>query len=146
MPIDQETIKDKLTMIGEYITELEPFLKYSNEDIVADKSKLRNVERLLQLIVDEAVDVNSHLIAELNLESPREYRGTFIILGKNGIMPAGFAEKISESVGLRNGIVHQYEKIDTGRMLNDIRNNIGDYTEYMRFVADFVEKKNSVRL
>lgn len=144
MPIDLETVKDKLTMISEYITELQPFLKYSNEDISSDKSKLRNVERLLQLIVDEAVDVNSHLIAELNLESPREYRGTFIVLGKNGIMPAPFAEKISESVGLRNGIVHQYEKIETGRMLNDIRNNIGDYVEYIKYVTEYVDKKKVV--
>jgi len=141
MPIDQETVKDKLTMISEYITELEPFLKFSNKELTDDKSKLRNVERLLQLIVDEAVDVNSHLIAELNLESPREYRGTFIILGQQAILPPDFALKISESVGLRNGIVHQYEKIDTGRMLDDIRNNIGDYVKYVTFVADFISKQ-----
>lgn len=140
MPIDEETVKDKLTMIGEYITELEPFLKYSNKEISVDKSKLRSVERLLQLIVDEAVDVNSHLIAELNLESPREYRGTFIVLGKCAILPEAFANKISESVGLRNGIVHQYEKIETDRMLDDIRNNIGDYVEYIKFITVFINK------
>jgi uncharacterized protein YutE (UPF0331/DUF86 family) len=141
MPIDEETVKDKLTMISEYIAELEPFLRFSNQEIKDDKSKLRNVERLLQLIVDEAVDVNSHLIAELNLESPREYRGTFIVLGKNAILPAPFAEKISESVGLRNGIVHQYEKIETDRMLDDIRNNIADYVEYVKFIAAFIARQ-----
>lgn len=141
MPIDKETIQDKLTMIGEYITELEPFLRFTNNEITEDKSKLRNVERLLQLIVDEAVDINSHLIAELNLESPREYRGTFISIGSHGILPVDFAEKISQSVGLRNGIVHQYEKIDTKRMIDDIRNNIGDYVMYIRLVRDFVSIK-----
>lgn len=143
MPIDQETIKDKLIMISEYITEMGPFLACSNEEIVDDKSKLRSVERLLQLIVDEAIDINSHFIAELNLESPREYRGTFITIGKNGILPVEFAQKISESVGLRNGIVHQYEKIETGRMLNDIRDNISDYVEYVKFISDFIGKKNN---
>ena len=59
-----------------------------------------------------------------------------------GIMPSAFAEKISESVGLRNGIVHQYEKIETDRMLNDIRNNIGDYVEYVKYITAFIIKKS----
>ncbi|MDO8575501.1 MAG: DUF86 domain-containing protein [bacterium] len=130
-------------MISGYLSEIEPFLKYTNEEIKTDKSKLRNIERLFQLIVDTAIDINSHIISEMNMETPEEYRGTFIMLGKNSILPYPFAEKISGSVGLRNNLIHQYEKIDADRALNDIKNNISDYVEYIKIIKVFVDSKKS---
>jgi uncharacterized protein YutE (UPF0331/DUF86 family) len=139
--LDQNIITNKLVMISEYLTEIYPFLEYSNPEIKKDTSKLRNIERIFQLIVDTAIDVNSHIISEMNLEAPQEYRGTFIILGKNDILPYSFAEKISRSVGLRNNLIHQYEKIDLDRALNDIKQNISDYVEYIKIIKKFRDDK-----
>lgn len=137
--LDYNVVTNKLVMISEYLTEIEPFLRYANEEIKKDTSKLRNIERLFQLIVDTAVDINSHIIAEMNIGTPEEYRGTFIMLGKKDIIPYAFAEKISGSVGLRNNLIHQYEKIDVERAVNEIKHNIGDYVEYVKLIKIFID-------
>ena len=62
-----------------------------------------------------------------------------MILGQKNVLPLPFAEKISDSVGLRNRIVHRYEKMDIDRMLNDIKQNIGDYTEYIRNIKNLLD-------
>ena len=125
-------IEKKLDLIVGYLSELFPIISLDNATIKNNKEKLRAVERLLQIIVDTAVDINTHIIAEENFESPDTYRGTFIVLGDKNVLPKEFSNKISDSVGLRNAVMHQYEKVDVDRMLNDIRNNIDDYKEYVR--------------
>ena len=60
------------------------------------------LERLVQLIVDEMVDINTHIIAESDFQVPSDYQSTFITLAENKILPAEFAEKIAPSIGLRN--------------------------------------------
>ena len=47
-----------------------------------------------------------------------------------------FALKIAPSVGLRNLIVHKYGKVDLKRMVDDIKANIGDYTEYLKLISE----------
>jgi len=42
-----------------------------------------------------------------------------------------FALEIAPSVGLRNLIVHKYGNVDMKRMVDDIKNNIGDYLQYV---------------
>ena len=137
--VDKETVRTKLIRISEYLDELMPFLAHDNQTLKTSKEKLRNVERIFQLIVDESCDINAHIIAERGYELPEDYRGSFVILGQKNVLPLPFAEKISDSVGLRNRIVHRYEKMDIDRMLNDIKQNIGDYTEYIRNIKNLLD-------
>ena len=51
-----------------------------------------------------------------------------------------FAEKIAPVVGLRNRIVHRYEKVDNKRFIRDFKNNKGDFEKYIKFIDDYLEK------
>lgn len=136
---NRELIEKKLRQIAEYIGELELVLALGNEAIRSDKVKLRSVERLLQLMVDTAVDINEHIIAEEKLAVPDDYQSTFAVLAERRILPDVFSKKIAPSVGLRNAVVHQYEKIDLDRMIDAIRNNISDYREYITHINEFLK-------
>ena len=80
------------------------------DQIVSNIEKLRTLERNFQLIVDAMLDINIHLIREFELGSPDDLKSTFLILGEAKIIPLDFAQKISPVVGLRNILVHGYEK------------------------------------
>ncbi len=140
--LDNITIKKKLDFIRNYLTELEPYLIHDNEAIKKDTSLLRPIERLFQLITDAAIDINTSIISSLELEGPNDYAGTFTIVARSKVFPFDFGEKISKSVGLRNQIIHQYEKVDIDRMLNDIKSNISDYIQYIKYINDFVQKND----
>ena len=139
--LDTITITNKLDGMRSYLSELQPLLVHDNEAIKNDLTFLRSIERLLQLIVDAAIDINTSIIASMELEGPDDYAGTFVIASRSGAFPVDFAEKISKSVGLRNAVVHKYEKVTVDRMLNDIKQNIGDYIEYIKFIKGFLDEK-----
>lgn len=47
------------------------------------------------------------------------------------------AERLAPSVGLRNVIIHEYERLDLGRLAASIPLALGDYREFVRQVARF---------
>lgn len=138
--IDKELIKSKIGFILNYLEEIKPVRKMETLDILRDVKTLRFMERNFQLIVDTALDINSHVIAEENFGIPDSYENTFIILGERKVLPADFAAKISKAVGLRNLMVHKYEKVDNKKMIDDFKNGISQFEEYVVFLDDFIEK------
>ena len=136
---EEDIIKSKLAAIRLYVPELMPYLeKYRRGEIVLDDPQVFIIERLFQLIADAAIDINTHIITRGKLESPDDYEGTFRILGQHKIIPSDLAEKISGSVGLRNRLVHGYEKVQRKIALDDISNDIGQY------IQEFIEKSKDL--
>ncbi|GBE05272.1 hypothetical protein BMS3Abin10_00895 [bacterium BMS3Abin10] len=138
--IDKELIKNKMADVQGYFKELQPILKEESRDIIGNNLKLHTVERLFQLIVDSAIDINTHIIVESGFNIPNDYQSTFIVLGENKVLPMDFAGKIAPSVGLRNLIIHRYGRVDFKRMIDDIKNEIRDYLEYLKFIDNFLKE------
>ena len=132
--IDRDLITRKEKNIQEYLGKLEPLLASEARQIIDDEIKLHAIERLFQLTVDTAIDINTHIITELNFIVPDDYYSTFITLGENKVLSPELARKIARSVGLRNMIIHKYGEVDIKRMVDEIKANIGDYIEYKKQV------------
>lgn len=136
--IDKELVKNKISDIQKYFKELEIILQEDSKNIIENNLKLHTVERLFQLIVDIAIDINTHIITESDFSIPNDYQSTFITLGENKILPMSFALKIAPSVGLRNLIVHKYGKVDIEKMIYDVKNEISDYLEFSKLIDAFL--------
>jgi len=139
--INKKLIESKLKDIKVYQKEIEPVLKFSNQEIIKDHLKLRTIERDLQLIVDTMVDINSYIISQKKLQPFEDFQSTFIILGKNKILPMEFALKIAPIVGLRNKVVHKYGKVDIKKLLDNIKKGFSDFNAYIKHINKFLKKK-----
>ena len=139
--LNADIIQSKLAAMGTYLPELMPYLeKYQRGELSLSDPQIFIVERLFQLIADTAIDINTYIITHRKLESPDDYEGTFRIIGKHGIIPLELAEKISGSIGLRNRMVHGYEKVQRKIMMDDISSGIGQYVAYIKHISAFLEK------
>jgi len=136
--IDQSLVESKMADLQAYFAELDTIVANDVRDIVADNLKLRSVERLFQLIVDTAVDINTHIIATSLASVPDDYQSTFISLAEQAILPMDFAVRIAPSVGLRNLVVHRYGRVDVKRMVDDIKREIGQYHEYLKYIDAYI--------
>lgn len=139
-------VRNKLEYIKQYYRELEGALeKYPIKDYIKDTFQLHAYERIFQLIVDEMLDINTHIIAKKDLEKPRDYQGTFAILGRAEILPDDFAFKIAPVVGLRNIIVHRYEhryeKLNPELFLKYIYKEREDFLKYMKLIEKYLEDR-----
>ena len=142
--INKDLVINKMADTQKYLEELMPILRHDSREIIDDNLKLRSVERLFQLIVDTTIDINMYIITESDVSVPDDYQSTFMVMGEHNILPMDFAQAIAPSVGLRNLIVHKYGKVDIGRMIDDVKNNIGQYKDYLRHISEFAKKIKQV--
>lgn len=141
--IDKVFVERKLDRIESYSEELERIFESSLEEIKDDFLKYRSAERILQLIVDEIIDINNHLIKRGELEVPDDFQGTFSTLAENETLPGKFAQRIAPVVGLRNKLVHRYEKIDLDLFLRILRKEKEDFNQYVNLIYNYLEGQSS---
>ncbi|MEO0408308.1 MAG: DUF86 domain-containing protein [Cyanobacteria bacterium P01_A01_bin.135] len=107
--IDLEVVQSRVELMLKYIARLQDFEAMTLEEYLSDFDKQLIVERLLQLLVEAASDINGHLLVKVHKLTPTGYYDSFIKAGSQSIIPFEFAQELAQSSGLRNRLVHQYE-------------------------------------
>ena len=138
--IDRELVHRKLSQLVQYLGELEPLHSLSFESYLQQPLSRYAAERLLQLVVDTAVDINAHLVVELTNSPPQDYHDSFMKAAQAGVLPADFALSIARSTGLRNRLVHQYDAVEHAIVYQAIGEAIEPYTEYCRHITAFLDR------
>jgi uncharacterized protein YutE (UPF0331/DUF86 family) len=124
----------------EYLGALTPLQALSYADYMQQPLSRYAAERLLQLIVDTAMDINAHLIVELSGAPPQDDYDSFVKAAQAGMLSVDFVLRIAQSTGLRNRLVHQYEAIDHLMVHSAIAPAIRQYTEYCHHITTFLDR------
>ena len=136
LSLDKNLIAKKLALMQGWISELEPIVAFDEKTIRNDSLKYHTAERLFQLLVDEMIDVNTHLIRVHVLPPPDDLQSTFTTLGEASILPKDFVLKIFPIVGLRNAIVHRYEHVDLDQFVHELKRDFNDFKTYCILIAE----------
>ncbi|MCX6752259.1 MAG: DUF86 domain-containing protein [Candidatus Nomurabacteria bacterium] len=140
MTISQIFITEKARLLKEYIQKSKDiFGMVSDDKIILGSDNVYVLERMFQLAVEVVIDINNYLIKELDIEPAEDIEGTFQTLARKDILPMDFAVKISPTVGLRNKLVHVYEKVDRAFFVSNFRKNVDDFDKYISYVLKFVK-------
>jgi uncharacterized protein YutE (UPF0331/DUF86 family) len=138
--IDKSLVDKKIREIKNYIQELEEIIKFNERKILRDYIKMRALERIFQLIVDEMIHLNLHFISRLELKTPDSFQSSFEIIAQKEILPYDFAIKIALAVGLRNRLVHRYEKVDPKFFLEQVKKEYKDFVKYVKYINEYLRK------
>ncbi|HHT9115787.1 MAG: DUF86 domain-containing protein [Planctomycetes bacterium] len=134
---DKEIFISKLNYLKNYYEELKSFESLSFQEYVQDKIKRRAVERLLQLIVEVACDINSFILSKKGIV-PESYHDSFTKLGEAGIIEKDVASKLARTTGLRNRIIHEYGEYKDEVVYKNISIFIEFYGKYLKILASKV--------
>lgn len=138
--LDKNFVREKIALIKDYIKELDEIISKDTASILKDFKNIRTIEREFQLIADEIIDINIHFIKELDLKSPRDFQSTFEILAEGKIIPPEFAVRIAPAIGLRNMLVHRYEKIDRKFFIEQVKKERKDFIEYIGYISEYFDR------
>ncbi len=142
---NEDVIRRKLVKISEYLGELEPITKFSPEEYRQNYFTRHTAERLIELIVEAAVDINGLIAVELGEAPPQTYYSSFLKLGEMGIVPEALANKLAPFAGLCNRLVHEYEDIRDGLVYKNTKIIIGLFPEYLQEIEDLLKKWKKTR-
>lgn len=143
--LDKEFITRKIKLIQEDLAKLESLGNFTLDEIVSDYVKMGALERYLEKIINRAIDINQHLIAELGEgnEPVRGYEDTFYAVAKLGVYPEDFAKEIAPSAGLRNRLIHEYNNTKEEIVYASVSDAISQYAKYCDFILKFLNKNSS---
>lgn len=137
---EKETICAKIeNMRGYYHELLEATSEVSLETYLDNSFVRRGTERIIQLIVECATDINCMILKGMNKPAPKDYFNSFIELGEADVFPMTFVLAIAPSTGLRNILVHEYQKVDNQMVYHSVRKVRELYAEYMEKLVRFLE-------
>ncbi len=137
-------IKKKIDLIQRDLERLLEFSDFTFDEIAKDYIKYAALKNIFMEIIGRGIDINEHIIAKVGAHkdlSPRDYKETFLLLAKLNILSEDFAKKIAASAGFRNAIVHDYDDLDKRIVYKTVGEAIKQYSEYCRYILDFLDKK-----
>lgn len=138
--IDKDVVFKHLNELQRINGVLEELKCYSLEDLTSDFKKQLEVERALQIAIQNLLDVGSHILSSLGKNRCNDYADVIDKLGSERIIPADFALKIRGMAGLRNILVHEYLELDLKKVYEILQNQLGDFHVFTQHILTFIEK------
>ncbi|BAQ61521.1 conserved protein [Geminocystis sp. NIES-3708] len=110
--LDERIILRKFQKQKEYLVKLKVYENIDYDTFLNDQMIQFAIERLLQLTIQVALDVNRYLFKSLLIKQPEENAESFIKLAQLKILDEDLALRLKESGKMRNLLVHLYEIIE----------------------------------
>lgn len=136
--IDSEIVLTRLRLIAKYYNTLEQFSNVSLDDFLTDFNKQLIVERLLQLMIQSAIDINNHILSRLQPDNVVSNFEAFIELAKRDVITEDLARRLAPSAGLRNRLVHEYDDIDSSQVFKAISFALQQYPLYVKQINNYL--------
>lgn len=141
--LDREVVRRKLAHLAEALEALRPLARLSFPEYAAKLYERKAAERLLQVAIEAAVDVNTHILVGLGRPVPVDAYGSFVGLGDAGVLDGGLATRLAPSAGLRNRLVHEYNGLDDFKVHGAMAEALDGFAEFVEQVERFLERSSS---
>ncbi len=143
--VDWRTVNAKLDLIRRRLNTLSSLGKVETTWWDDDEASALVVERVLIHIVDLAVDINNHAAAVELGQVADDYKASFPLAARAGIISRELAQALGPSAGTRNVLVHDYLEVDRDKVVLAATLALDQYGEYVRQVAAWAQNRSGGR-
>ena len=126
---DQDLIAKKLAFIESCLSDLRQQAR--PDRLSADVRELRFVEHTLQIAIQAALDVASHIVSDNRLGEPRTNRELFDLLGRHGWLATPLVDVLRDMGGFRNVLVHGYAEVDVTVVRDVLAHHLPDFEAFV---------------
>jgi uncharacterized protein YutE (UPF0331/DUF86 family) len=102
-----------------------------------------SAERDFQVAIQAALDIGAHLLAELSVDVPKDYKDIFLELAQVGILPLDFVSRLVGMAKFRNVLVHLYLEVDLNKLYYYLQHDLGDLELFARYVSEYLSRAQS---
>jgi len=114
--VQLEVIRQKVARLRDTTARLHACLPGAVADMVSDRDILDLVSFRAYLIVQDAIDICSHVLADRGWGPAPSLRDHFTLLADKGVLPADLATRLAAAVKVRNLVGHGYAAIDPRKL------------------------------
>lgn len=138
---DPDVVERRLADIRLAVRRLDELGQIEVEHLNGDWRLRATVERVLTVLVEAAVKLNTHVVTSVLGQAPSDYRSSFLDAARAGAIDAELADQLAPSAGLRNILVHGYEEVDLTALAAGMSMAVSMFPRYVEQVAAFTRER-----
>jgi uncharacterized protein YutE (UPF0331/DUF86 family) len=132
-----EIIEQHIQNMEEALTELGKYRNISFEEFQRDLSLRWIVEKGIETLIQNLLDIGAHLLASQIKNDWEDYGEIILELGKHRVIPEVFSNKIKGMAGLRNILIHEYMKIDLDKLFDYLKHRLEDFLLFIKYIRKY---------
>ena len=136
---DAELILKKLAFIETCLAELRSLAR--PERLAADVKERRFVEHTLQICIQAAQDIASHIVSDQRLGEPSTNLALFDLLTQAGWLGEQTAKVLRAAVGFRNVLVHGYTVVNVDVVRDVLEEHLTDIEQFVKEIRAKLETR-----
>ena len=137
--VEANIVSSRIHRIRECVGFLKKIAKLADEEtFLKDPFLTASAERYLQVAIQATLDICNHIVADLGLEAPSEYRQVPEILAREKLLPKRLSKRMTAMIGLRNILVHEYLRVDRRLIYEVLRNDLEDFATFIKAMTRFL--------
>lgn len=118
---------------------LKTIAKTTKNQFLHNPDKIDSAKYNFIIAIEACIDLCNHIISQNGYRSPRDYADTFQVMAESGAIASSFTSELQKMAKFRNRLVHLYWEIDDNQVYSIMQNHLGDFSKFLKFVADFLE-------
>jgi uncharacterized protein YutE (UPF0331/DUF86 family) len=122
--MDKELVKRKLSQVNRALKRVTDHRPSSLKEFKVNYDIQDIIYRNWQIIVQNMVDIGSHIISDRGWQTPITMGHVFEILAQNKVIPRSQVKKLRNMVTIRNIIVHDYIRIDHEKVYKHLKTHL----------------------
>jgi uncharacterized protein YutE (UPF0331/DUF86 family) len=127
-----------LSVIANSVNALKALQPLTYDEFAREHILVGSAERDFQVAVQAALDIGAHLLAELSVDVPKDYKDIFLKLAEVGILPLDFVPRLVGMAKFRNVLVHLYLEVDLKRLYHYLQHDLDDLELFARYVSEYL--------
>ncbi|MCL4441907.1 MAG: DUF86 domain-containing protein [Firmicutes bacterium] len=135
-------LSQKIADIKEALVVLRGYAARDNDAFLNNAEAIRSARYAFIILIEAATNIANHLCARLLNLAPTSYAESFLLLGENKLIDAELAKRLGKMTGFRNLLVHGYGKIDNRKMLQTMREDLGDLDVFLSSLQNIIPREN----
>jgi uncharacterized protein YutE (UPF0331/DUF86 family) len=129
--VDHDLVLAKAGLIRRHLRRIKEKGGVDLEAFLSDLDRQEVISFNLHLAIENCTDLAAHIISEEGLGFPGSASEMFYLLEDSGYINSPLTEKMIKAVGLRNLIVHEYDKIDLKRLFEITLKDTKDINDFL---------------
>lgn len=127
---DVALVEKKLALIETCVHELRSLARPAS--LAADVKEARFVQHTLQIALQGALDICSHVVSDERLGEPRTNRELIVLLERAGwLADPTLADTLGRMVAFRNVLVHNYDTVNLDIVRDIVEHHLDDLLQFV---------------
>jgi uncharacterized protein YutE (UPF0331/DUF86 family) len=133
--VDELRVRELLDRLGDEIHALRRLAARNRDDLLADDDLLAAIKYRFIIAIEVCIDVGRHVIASEGLRAPLDYADVFTVLADAALLDPSTAADLRDTARFRNLLVHGYARVDDTRVVDILRERVGDLAAFRTALA-----------